>query len=298
MILAAGFRIMFFFERYGLRDRVTITLNSCLLFLILFCVLSLKFLFAAISGYLFRDSSATWLATAVQVNGRLMLYALGFTAVFMLVGALYWNAWRQRDALAAQRDRAAAYCFFDHRFARLVCIGLLAALTALVLPPSWSVYSALLYLLIAPWKTLGRVYFGRKRARSTNWSPRQRCNFPISRLVVQSFLSCNIFLFSERCSSCIFLPNRLLVSRPGEKCSAQSVATPSLQTPLFARCAAPLLPRPLRPHSVPRRTRRKPLTRAAAAAPSAAVSPHWLPSVTNTYGGILAAPGWRTCSME
>src|SRR5258706_14667341 len=92
MILGGWFSHYVFFRRYGLHDRVTIVLNSCLLFLILFCVYPLKFLFGTISGYLFRDSSATWLATAVQVNGRLMLYALGFTAVFMLVGALYWNA--------------------------------------------------------------------------------------------------------------------------------------------------------------------------------------------------------------
>jgi len=102
------------------------------------------------------------LATAVQVNGRLMLYALGFTAVFMLVGALYWNAWRQRDALALNGIERLLTVSSIIDSLGLICIGLLAALTALVLPPSWSVYSALLYLLIAPWKTLGRVYFGRK----------------------------------------------------------------------------------------------------------------------------------------
>jgi len=162
MILGGWFSHYVFFRRYGLRDRVTIILNSCLLFLILFCVYPLKFLFATISGYLFRDSSATWLATAVQVNGRLMLYALGFTAVFMLVGALYWNAWRQRDALALNGIERLLTVSSIIDSLGLICIGLLAALTALVLPPSWSVYSALLYLLIAPWKTLGRVYFGRK----------------------------------------------------------------------------------------------------------------------------------------
>src|SRR5246127_2711363 len=100
MILGGWFSHYVFFRRYGLRDRFTIILNSGLLFLILFCVYPLKFLFATISGYLFHDSSTTWLATEIQVNGRLALYALGFTAVFFLVAVLYWNAWRHRDSLA------------------------------------------------------------------------------------------------------------------------------------------------------------------------------------------------------
>ena len=84
MILGGWVSHYVFFRRYGLRDRLTLMLNSALLFLILFCVYPLKLLFDTIAGYLFRDSSSTWLATTIQINGRLALYALGFATVFLL----------------------------------------------------------------------------------------------------------------------------------------------------------------------------------------------------------------------
>ena len=162
MILGGWFSHYVFFRRYGLRDRFTIILNSCLLFLILFCVYPLKFLFATISGYLFRDSSTTWLATEIQVNGRLALYALGFTAVFFLVAALYWNAWRHRDSLAMNGVERLLTVSSIVDALGLAAIGLIACLGALVFPAAWCAYSAALYFLIVPWKTLNTLYFGRK----------------------------------------------------------------------------------------------------------------------------------------
>ncbi len=162
MILGGWFSHYVFFRRYGLRDRFTVILNSCLLFLILFCVYPLKFLFATISGYLFRDSSATWLATTIQVNGRLALYALGFTAVFFLVAALFWNAWRHRDPLALNGVERLLTVSSIVDALGLAAIGPIACLGALVVPSTWCAYSAALYFLIVPWKTLNGLYFGHK----------------------------------------------------------------------------------------------------------------------------------------
>jgi Endosomal/lysosomal potassium channel TMEM175 len=162
MILGGWFSHYVFFRRYGLRDRVTIILNSCLLFLILFCVYPLKVLFASISGYVFRESSSTWLATTIQVNGRLFLYALGFAAVFFLVAALYWNAWRHRESLALNGIERLLTVSSIVDALGLAAIGLIACLAGLVLPSAWCVYSAALYLLVVPWKTLNGIYFGRK----------------------------------------------------------------------------------------------------------------------------------------
>jgi len=162
MILGGWFSHYVFFRRYALRDRFTIILNSCLLFLILFCVYPLKFLFATISGYLFRGSSSSWLATTIQVNGRLVLYALGFTTVFFLVAALYWNAWRNRESLALNGIERLLTVSSIVDALGLAAIGLIACLASLVLPSAWCVYSAALYLLIVPWKTLNGIYFGRK----------------------------------------------------------------------------------------------------------------------------------------
>ena len=162
MILGGWFSHYVFFRRYGLRDRFTIILNSGLLFLILFCVYPLKFLFATISGYLFRDSSGSWLLTAIQINGRLALYALGFTTVFLLVAALYWNAWRHRDSLALNGVERLLTVSSIVDALGLAAIGLIACLGGLILPSAWCAYSAAFYALIVPWKTLNSLYFGRK----------------------------------------------------------------------------------------------------------------------------------------
>src|SRR5262249_24360398 len=82
-----------FFRRYGLCDRWTVLLNAALLGLVLFCVLPLKFLYSTLFTSLVRiEELSPLFATAVQINGMMVLYALGFTAVFFLVAALYWNA--------------------------------------------------------------------------------------------------------------------------------------------------------------------------------------------------------------
>ena len=162
MILGGWVAHYVFFRRYGLRDRVTLILNCALLFLILFCVYPLKLLFDNISKVLFGDSSSTWIATTTQINGRLALYAVGFAIVFLLVAALYWNAWRRRDELEFNAVERLLTVSSIIDALGLTAIGLLAALTALVLPASWSIFSALIYLLIAPWKTLNGLYFASK----------------------------------------------------------------------------------------------------------------------------------------
>ena len=168
MLLGVWYSHYVFFRRYGLLDRVTVGLNSVLLFLVLFCVFPLKFLFSAISTYLFRDSSPTWFATTVQINGMLVLYALGFAAVFFLVASLYWNAWRLRELLALSGVERLLTVSSIVDALGMVAIALIACLASLVIPSAWSAYIAAIYLLIAPWKLLNTLYFGRKATNLRN----------------------------------------------------------------------------------------------------------------------------------
>jgi hypothetical protein len=151
-----------FFRRYGLHDRFTLVLNSCLLFLILFCVYPLKFLYSTIIGYLFRNDFSAKFAATVQVMGILALYAVGFAMVFVLVAALYWNAWRLRDSLALNGVERLLTVSSIVDALGLSAIGLMACLASLILPSAWTIYSTLLYFLIVPWKALNAFYFGRK----------------------------------------------------------------------------------------------------------------------------------------
>jgi len=99
MLVGAWYSQYVFFRRYGLHDRLTVILNAALIFLILFCAYPLKFLYTSIFRYLVRNDFSPRFAAAVQINGMLVLYALGFTTVFMLIAGLYWNGWRHREWL-------------------------------------------------------------------------------------------------------------------------------------------------------------------------------------------------------
>jgi len=152
-----------FFRRYGLCDRWTVLLNAVLLGFVLFCVYPLKFLYATLFSTLLRvEEFSPRVASAVQINGMMVLYALGFTVIFFLVGALYWNAWRQRDALVLNGLERLLTISSIADALGMSAIGLIACLAALILPSSWVLYSVVLYFLILPWKALNSIYFGRK----------------------------------------------------------------------------------------------------------------------------------------
>ena len=162
MLVTVWFSHYVFFRRYGLHDQVTIVLNAALIFLILFCVYPLKFLYSAIFLQFMRNDFSPRFAAAVQINGMLVLYALGFTAAFFLVAALYWNAWRQRKLLALNGLERLLTVSAIVDALGVGAIGLIACLASLVLPPTWALYSAALYFLVIPWKALNGLYFGRK----------------------------------------------------------------------------------------------------------------------------------------
>ena len=154
-----------FFRRYGLCDRWTVLLNIALLGLLLFCVYPLKFLYGTLFASLVRaEQLPPRFAAAVQINGMMVLYALGFTATFFLVAALYWNAWRQREALTLNGVERLLTVSSIVDALGVAAIGLIACLAALILPTSWVLSSAFLYFLIIPWKALNSVYFEIGRA--------------------------------------------------------------------------------------------------------------------------------------
>lgn len=165
MLVGAWYSQYVFFRRYGLHDQLTVILNAALIFQILFCAYPLKFLYTSIFRYLVRNDFSPRFAAAVQINGMLVLYALGFTTVFMLIAGLYWNGWRHREWLLLNGVERLLTVFSIVDALGVSAIGLIACLAALVLAPKWALYSAVVYILVIPWKALNTLYFGRK-ARS------------------------------------------------------------------------------------------------------------------------------------
>ena len=146
-----------FFRRYGLHDLGTIVLNATLLFVVLFYVYPLKFLFT-----LFVTNAETVRITPAQTPELMLLYGIGFAAIYLLLSAMYWNAWRQRRALelnALERMLTKGYvvdCLLQ------AAVGILACVLAVVLPVRLAGGSGFVYFLIGLTKTGMGMWMGRK----------------------------------------------------------------------------------------------------------------------------------------
>jgi uncharacterized membrane protein len=90
-----------FFRRYGLQDIRTIILNAVLIFVVLFYIYPLKFLFTIlvneVLGLGMNVSSPSILPS--QVPSLMIIYSLGYFAVFLTFLFLYLHAYRIRKKL-------------------------------------------------------------------------------------------------------------------------------------------------------------------------------------------------------
>lgn len=128
-----------FFRRFRIADGVTILLNSLLLFLVLFYVYPLKFMFTFLSNAMFgfgpaRDLQALAGMTIERSNELLVVYGLGFIAVFTVFALLYWRAYAAADVLrlSATDRREASLGIRTHLLS--VGVGMLSILLTFTLP--------------------------------------------------------------------------------------------------------------------------------------------------------------------
>ena len=93
-----------FFRRYGIQDGRTVVLNSVLLFVVLFYVYPLKFLFSIFVNQFLGanpegEEAGARIGSAGDLSSLMMIYGLGFVAVFGCFTLLYAHAWARRDEL-------------------------------------------------------------------------------------------------------------------------------------------------------------------------------------------------------
>jgi hypothetical protein len=152
-----------FCRRYGLDDGTARFLTCVLLFLVLFYVYPLKFLFnLSITGLIFGAGPPVSM-TGSQLSILLVVYGLGFAAVYGALALLYLHAWRLRDAL--QLNELEKY---DTRFviARLIILssfGVIAGGLACI--PILRDWSSLVYFLLLPILRISRVKHRKRRER-------------------------------------------------------------------------------------------------------------------------------------
>src|SRR5437763_279879 len=89
-----------FCRRYGLDDGTARFLTCVMLFLVLFYVYPLKFLFNfSITAGLFGGPALSTSMSGSEFSTLLIIYGLGFAAVYLSLLLLYLHAYRLRDAL-------------------------------------------------------------------------------------------------------------------------------------------------------------------------------------------------------
>ena len=84
----------------------------------------------------------------------MVIYGVGFTAIYTLLAALYANAWRQRDQLALTPLELLLTRYYFLELATIAFIGLASCIFALLLPPRAAGYAGYTYLLIWPASSL------------------------------------------------------------------------------------------------------------------------------------------------
>lgn len=119
-----------FFRRYGLQDGWTVAINSVLLFLILFYVYPLKFLFTSLVGRFLGIDSGGRIRSVAELRSVMLIYGLGFVAVFACLVLLYLHAWRRRDELDLDELEQHEARLWTRHYLIYVGVGLLSVLLA------------------------------------------------------------------------------------------------------------------------------------------------------------------------
>lgn len=135
-----------FCRRYGLDDGTTRFLTCLLLFVVLFYVYPLKFLFSISVTNIFFGSSPSM--TRSQLSDLMLIYGLGFAAVYFALTLLYLHAWKLREKLQLTAYELLETRYYIERLLMLTAVGILSAALARI--PVITRWSGLTYALIAP----------------------------------------------------------------------------------------------------------------------------------------------------
>lgn len=162
-----------FHRRYGLEGLLPMTLNSLLLFFVLFYVYPLKFVFSALYlqiapiRRIVAAASQDPLPAFVGGNGRtvMLFFSAGFTGIFVLFALMNAYAWRHREALELDRQELimARGAIRGHQLS--AAVGVASILLAL-LPDSLAPLSGLVYFAMGPIHFVNGYLTGRAAERA------------------------------------------------------------------------------------------------------------------------------------
>ena len=160
-----------FFRRYGLSDNFTIWMTALLLFVVLFYVYPLKFVWTfvvnALLGFGVTVQTAAGAAEPVvrreQIPMMLVVYGLGFAAVFAIFALLYMHAHRKRVELnLTELETFDTRTWFQEN-GLMSLVGVVSIALALARGGRYTAFSGMSYWLIAPVMFVHGHMRGRRR---------------------------------------------------------------------------------------------------------------------------------------
>ena len=174
LLFAVWFNQYKFFRRYGLRDTTTVVLNAALLFVVLFYVYPLKFLFSFLidkftGGHgevrLPNGNVVAMIESNDQMASLMIIFSLGYLAVFAVFVLLFWHAYRKREALELNELER-----FDTRESiqesALNCgVALISLLIVFLGGPARAGLAGIAYMLTAVVMTLNGMIMGKRRRK-------------------------------------------------------------------------------------------------------------------------------------
>jgi uncharacterized membrane protein len=150
-----------YFRRYGLQTTWSIFLNCTLLFLVLFYVYPLKFLFGLLFGMMLHGHVPE--ITQAEVPKLMVLYGLGFAAIFLVLALMYVHAFRLRREL--ELNEVEEYItrreMINHT--AMVCFGVGSATLAAILPARISGIAGWLFAGIGIYHWIAGSIMGKKQ---------------------------------------------------------------------------------------------------------------------------------------
>ena len=154
-----------FFRMFDVEDKITITLNCALLFIVLFFVYPLKFVFSNVvpmmlgQPHVFRSMS-------IDDNRMLMwVYSAGFVAMFAIFALLYWNMYRRRETMnLSERQIFEAWAGMRTHLLS-VMVGLASIVLALTVPIQWIWTAGAIYSIQGPVHWRNGVLIERARSK-------------------------------------------------------------------------------------------------------------------------------------
>jgi uncharacterized membrane protein len=140
-----------FFRNYGLEDAWTLTLNGTLLFLVLFYVYPLKFLFSLMFGdQIYGTNNSPFTIRKHQVPSLMMIYSIGFMAIYTLFFLMYLHAYQSSKKLGLTRVEKFDCKSGMYRLLIMVLAGMGSLIAALLLKDEIAGLAGYLYFLIGP----------------------------------------------------------------------------------------------------------------------------------------------------